>query len=506
MLESQHSGQNANHVALHGAFAMSIRTNTIFLTAASIVQKGISFFYFVILAQQYGAQAIGQYSYALACTTIFSILIDGGLTPVLIRTIARGDGEVFLYLRRFLKIKIGLLLITLIGITLVIFGIDRAREVWVLICAGAVVMIIDSINLTLFGVLRGFQNLKFESVGIICAQIISFTIGIIAAYQHASIVFPVIGLSIGSMAHLGFAVFGLRRVSVRVAGAVVEPTGLSVQVAPSPSLRILAREAAPFFLAGIFARGYSFLDVVILGAVSFTASGLYSVPNKLTYAFQFIPLSLAASLYPAFSKLLHEDVGAAASRWRDSQRYLLCAVIFIVSAVIALSRRLLGFYGSEFQVAEVTLIILSISLLFSFISYPTGALLNAAGKQHLQTIAMGCTFFSNAALNFILIPRLGPVGAAISAVAGNLILFSIGLWYAHTRVLILPWKEVLYDAVKILMLGLITGICIKFSSMFLPWFVAGSIGAVIYAALICYSGIVSYTDVLQFVWQRFKKI
>ncbi len=460
---------------------MSLQKNTFFLTGASIVQKAISFFYFVILAHFYGAHSIGQYTYALAFTTIFAILVDGGLTPVFIRFIARDATHAASFLRQTLRLKFFLLCVTTVLMACALFFLHQAFVVRYLIIAAASVMIFDSINLTLYGTLRGLHDLSFESVGIIVAQLVSFLIGLGAAYFGAPIIISIIGLGVGSAVHLCIALVGLSKYRT-----VLFSNVQSVQVLTP--VRVLAREAAPFAIAGIFARGYSFLDTLILGSISFTASGLYSVPNKLTYAFQFIPLSLAASLYPTFSKIIHEDPKLAAKHWYFSERYLLVTVIFIVSAVIALSRKLLGFYGSEFEVAERTLIILSVSLVFSFLSYPTGALLNAAGKQHLQTTAMGCTLFVNACLNFILIPRFGPIGAAWSAVAGNFILFSVGAWYAHTRVLSLPWKLFLCDAAKIIVLGLIIGFFIYSSAVYIPWFVAGCFGALLFVVLLFCAG------------------
>lgn len=475
---------------------MSVRKNTIYLTGASIIQKAFSFVYFLVLAHFYGASSIGQYTYAIALTTIFAIVVDGGLTPVLIRSVAQDARGALARMKQVLLIKIFLLLVTSIGIASTILILDQAFEVRWLIVAAALVMVLDSVNLTLYGTLRGFHNVAYESAGLIIAQIISFGIGLFAAFQHHSIIVPILGLGLGSLTHLCVALYGLRRSRAKAAGEGQVTLG-----AP----HTMVREAVPFALAGIFARGYSFLDTIILGSISFTASGLYSVPNKLTYAFQFIPLALSASLYPAFSKTLSTDKAEAAERWHMSQRYLLVVVFFIVSSVIALSSKLLGFYGDEFTVAETTLIILSISLIFSFVSFPVGALLNAAGLQRLQTTAMGFTLAVNAALNFLLIPQFGPVGAALSAVAGNCMLFGLGSWFAHRRVMPLPWRKLLQDVWKIALLGVLNGALLHVLVAFVPWYVAGVVGAVVYAPLLLAIGMIDRAE-LEPVLKKFRRV
>ncbi|MBI2723252.1 MAG: hypothetical protein HYX39_13845, partial [Bacteroidetes bacterium] len=42
--------------------------------------------------------------------------------------------------------------------------------------------------------------------------------------------------------------------------------------------------------------------------------------------------------------------------------------------------------------------------------------MNAAHKQHLKTLIMGATMIVDAVLNALLIPRLGIVGAGVTAV------------------------------------------------------------------------------------------
>ena len=59
----------------------------------------------------------------------------------------------------------------------------------------------------------------------------------------------------------------------------------------------------------------------------------------------------------------------------------------------------------------------------------TGALLNATNNQKTQTGLLGSSLVINVILNLILLPRLGIVGAAISALVSNTFYVWVGTFF-----------------------------------------------------------------------------
>lgn len=489
----------------------TVTHNTLFLTGASIIQKALSFIYFTLLARTFTADQIGAYSYSLAFTTIFSIIVDGGLTPVLIRYTARHQGQTNSLLKRILQFKSALLVASLLAMTFAVLHIDAALSTHQLIIAAAAVMIVDSLNLSTYGALRGHQNLSYESVGMVVAQIASLSCVIAVVALHLPIIFAILGLGFGSVVNSCIALWGLSRVQ-QLQG--------EYQKAELP-VRTLVSEAVPFALAGIFARGYSYLDLLILGSyANFAIAGTYSIANKLTFVFQFIPLSLSAALYPAFSKLLgNADQKQARELWHSSERYVLLAAGLIILILISLRVEILGFFGKEHVNATSVLILLAISLAFSFMSYPVGALLNASGLQKLQTIAMGCTLAINACLNVVLIPRFGAIGAAVSALTGNCVLFVVGAWFAERRVVTLPWKRLLYDIILFAMSSAVAGVVITvvrhaglvsiqhniIKSLAIIG-VYAALGAIVYVGSLFLLGAISRVEIQEFLMRLKKRV
>jgi O-antigen/teichoic acid export membrane protein len=67
----------------------TVAQNTSFLTIASVLQKVISFFYFIFVARMIQVEHTGVYFFAITFTTIFTVVADFGMGPVLTRETAR---------------------------------------------------------------------------------------------------------------------------------------------------------------------------------------------------------------------------------------------------------------------------------------------------------------------------------------------------------------------------------------------------------------------------------
>ena len=71
--------------------AKKITANTSFYLTALVIQKLLSFLYFTFLARYLGAEGIGQYFFAISFASLFSVVMDFGLSSVLTREIAKSD-------------------------------------------------------------------------------------------------------------------------------------------------------------------------------------------------------------------------------------------------------------------------------------------------------------------------------------------------------------------------------------------------------------------------------
>src|SRR3989338_4026117 len=121
--------------------------NTLQLTLASVGQKALAFLYFLLLARTVGAEQTGAYFLALSITTMFSVLTDVGLQPVLILEVAKGRED----WRSIFSATLGLkLLFTIITSGLVVGFVSVMGYGWdvrSLVYLALAVMALDAVSL-----------------------------------------------------------------------------------------------------------------------------------------------------------------------------------------------------------------------------------------------------------------------------------------------------------------------------------------------------------------------
>ena len=412
----------------------SVAHNTIWLTGSLVAQKVLSFVYFAIIARQLGVEETGLYVFALAFTALFGIFADFGLTPVVIREVARErDHSQFspdVKIRFTVSLRLKMLFMVLSAVLAVGFTklLGYEERTLMLVLATTGVMMLDAVHVFAYGILRGVQNLRFEAMGMFFGQLLVVSLGGWVLFNGASLFLLVGALAVGSLFNVVNALYHVWKLGIRVPFLYRVTMG---------DVKGLISMAWPFAAAGILARGYAQIDVILLSKISgLSAVGLYAVPSKIVFAFQFIPIALAAALYPAMSRAFISSRDRLAKIVHISMTYLLLIAVPLIVILLTMSPLIVKYVFGEAYVSSVVLLqILSLSMLFGFIDFPIGSLLNAAHKQHLQTASMFITLVVNLVLNLILIPRYGALGATVAAVAGQTVLFASGMFFArHTIV------------------------------------------------------------------------
>lgn len=402
---------------------MSIAKNTTILTAASVIQRILAFVYFTLVARGIGVENIGKYSFAISFAMIFSIFVDLGLTSAMVREAARMREKIKSYLNTVFSVKIFFALIAFGLIYIMINVLDYPVITKHFVYLAGLSIILDSFHLSFYGIFRGLRVLKYEAIGLIIGQIIILTTGLAVVFLNLSMYLLFAALISGSLFNVIFS-FSLIKLK----------TGFFPRPAFDKQIFLyLGKIAASFALAGIFVKIYSYIDTVLLSYLKGDlAVGWYSIPIKLTLAFQFIPMALVASLYPTLSYYFKNSQEKLLDTFEKGLRYLVILAIPLAFGIGILSDKIiLTLYGTDFSPSIIPLQILVIGLVFAFLSFPVGSLLNACNKQIIQTIILGLTMVLNITLNLILIPRFSVIGASITAAISYFFLFTIGFIYAR---------------------------------------------------------------------------
>jgi len=471
----------------------NIAKNTSYFTLALIIQKIISFTYFTMYARILGPEDLGKYYFALSFTSILSILVDIGLANVLTREVAKTKERATQLLNNALAIKIPLAVVSMLIIVVIANLWGYSDLVKGLIYIAAVVMLLDSFNTLFFAAVRGFHNLKYESISSIAYQTIVLIISLIVLHYNWGIQWLMFSLLTASF--LNFFYSGL--VNIIKFKIRIRPQWDKVMV------KYLFITTIPFGLHAIFQRLYTYADAVILFKVAGDwAVGVYQVPFKIVMALQFLPGAFVAALYPAMSQYWQENKGQLAVTFERAMNYSIIIGLPIMIGITALADQIVLLFSEGYATAIVPMQIMMLSLFLMFLSYPIGSLLNACDRQKQNTINMAITAIFSVVLNLILIPKFQVLGAAITLTLSSLLLLLLG-WYYVPQIVDYRFSKIAKIFGKSLLSALFMGVFVYSFKLELNIFLNIIIGSLIYGVLLFLLGGFSKDD-LQSVLKSFK--
>lgn len=400
----------------------TIRRNAAIKLASELIGRLALFALVLFAARRLGEAGFGLYNYALALGFILAQLTDLGMQLVLTREIAtdaRGDGLVSaaLRLKVALSVVVAAILWLVIGQT-----VDRGA-VFLL----SLLPLLQSFPEFVGYVFRGRQNLTVEAWLLAGARLALAGAGVIALWLWPTL----LALAISqAAAGLLFAVVGL--VWLRRGGWLSRLSeALAVHRLPQQRAELvyLLRQSLPLGVAIFLSIAYLRLAVLLLQLrLGETAVAHFSAAARLTEPAQLIPASIMAAVFPAFTLALHHD--AARARRLGMRATLL---LLAIGVAVALGGWLLGpwlvpfLYGPAYAASSRVFQVLAVQLVLAFVNHALTHYLVAYGRQALLGVFTGAMLVLHAALSWVLIPRFGPVGPALSTVMAELLLTALCL-------------------------------------------------------------------------------
>lgn len=411
----------------------SIAKNASYLTMALALQKVISFTYFTFLARNLGPEQLGKYYFAISFTTVFAVIIDAGLGNVLTREVAKKKDKAHQYLGNVLTLKVPLTVVCLAGVFFTINLLGYEELTRHLVYISAAVIVLDSFTTTFYALARSFHNLKYESLGVAVFQLIIMVLGLSALYSGLGLRWIMSAMLVASIFNFIYSLSVLRR-------------KLHLQVKllyDREIIRTMIKIAIPFGLYIVFHKTFLHLDSVLLSLLAGDRYvGLYQIAFKIIFALQFIPLAFVASFYPAMSFYWVNDRQQLIRSFERAVGYLVMISLPISAGVVAIADKLVLLFKEQFLESVLPLQIIILSAVFIFLNFPLGSFLNACDKQKQNTANMGIALAVSIVLNLILIPKYQAVGASITVLAANMVMTSLGFFYA--------WKTVAFRRKRVL--------------------------------------------------------
>lgn len=381
-------------------------SNALFLLLTNASRIVFNAGLFLIIARILGAEELGRYQFALSYAALFAVVVHLGLNDLIIRQVAvnREKGPFYFTIGVIVKSVMGVLITAVTAITVTVSGKSLSIQEMVLAAALTSTLItgIETVVVAFFyahermAYVLGLSALKSAlnaGIGIAVAYAGWGARGILWGFLAVEVVCAVL-VFIWARGRLGIWFINIRW----------------------RDIPITLWHSLPFALNGVFITIYTQLHYSLLSFYTGDkATGIYTAAAKLITFLNFIPSALTQALYPYLARLAAgqgEDPRGPMMRW---VRYL-AALSF--PAAVLLAFRAAPFidlvYGRGYGESARVLAILGFALPFSFATYPYAIALNAIHRERANTIVAAGAALINVTANFILIPRFGPLGAAIS--------------------------------------------------------------------------------------------
>lgn len=256
----------------------------------------------------------------------------------------------------------------------------------------------------------------------------------------------------------------------------------------------LVRNAFPVFVTSLLIAIIRNIDVMMLTKMrGFAEVGLYLAPYRLCDMSLSIPIALMGSAFPLMSKFYNQDFNVFKKIYQKSFDILsACGILLTILVLVFADKLIILLFGPGFVRSAYAFRILIFSTLLVYLGIGSGSLLVAVDKQkaNMWFYLLGAPL--NIALNLILIPRLGFIGAAISNVTAMLLVVSLTFYFVRTKVKIFLETTKIKRAVLAGLVTLVVLFCLKDLNLFISM----PISMLLYGLLVIFLKAIDIEDII----------
>ena len=378
------------------------------------------------VARYLGPAQFGLFSYAVAFAALFSSIAKLGLDSIMVRDLVREPAQRDIYMGTafWLKLAGSLAMLGVIGIALQLTTSDSTTRLYIFIIAsGAIFQPFEVVDFY-------FQSKvlsKFVSICKLIQLTISSLIKIFLIYIDSGLFWFVI-VSLIDQITLAATLYLAYR---------YQKIGMYFKHFNRHVAKKLLIDSWPLVLSGLAVMIYMRTDqIMIKEMLGEKEVGLYSAATRISEIWYFVPILITNSIFPAIL-----NVKKNSPKYLFRLRVLFSVLVWIGILVAAITAfiydwLIIFLYGQDYQQAGQVLMIHIWGGIFVALGAASGSWFVS---ENLQRYALYRTLLGasvNIALNFVLIPKYGILGAAIgTVVAQSVAALFFDILTAKTRVL-----------------------------------------------------------------------
>ncbi|MCF0226933.1 MAG: flippase [Methanobrevibacter sp.] len=450
----------------------SIFMNMSWLMASQIITSVLAFIWTILIARYLGVSDYGVFGFAISFTGIFVVICDCGTTLHIVRAVATDYDVAKDYLGNVLPLKFIMSFVYFAFILALLVVLNFSGLAIFITLLYAIETAIKNFNDLFYGVFQAHEKGKYQAMSSILSSVLSFILILSAIYFDTGL----FGITIAYL--VSYFMSFLYSAYILVTRIVVPKIQFDFKF-----WKQLLIWGAPFALTSIFYTVYYYMDIVMLTKmVGDFATGIYNASYKLISVLALFYGIYTAVIYPVMSKQYNSEASLLGASFEKSIKYLSFITIPICVCCLIYSGDIIDFiYGSQYDQAGSVLKILIWTVCFLFINGAASTALNASHKEVSITKIYFVAAVFNITLNFFLIPQYSYIGAAVSTVLSEILVFALAL-YSLKGVGIVPSRHLTFDCIKIIVSSCILGVILFVLD--LNMWVAIPVGIVIYLILL----------------------
>jgi O-antigen/teichoic acid export membrane protein len=452
--------------------------------AGRILATGATFLLQVILTRFLGASDFGRYRLAVLSTELLGRLSGLGLTSTVVRFVpiaARDRDES--RLAGILRISFGIpTLVGALAAVGVFFGAGPIATGVFDDAALAPLLRLLSPTIPLFVLLlfgecttRAFNEIRYSVYGhdlllsganiVLAAALLAAGFGLAGAGVAYVLALLVAVLAFACFVH---RLFPLRRLW----GPAIHPAGE------------IWRHSVPIYATQLLNAFGGRLETLVLGVFGMTAGvGIYVVALQLSRLGQIFFTSLSTVSLPIVSEIYSRG-GAERLRpyFQTVTKWSVMVTLPLFWIIVLFAEPLLSIFGDEFVAGRTGVIVLSLGPLINASTGVSGGIITMTGHARLNSMNALLYLGATIALDLLLIPPFGILGAAVAAVATILLLNLLQLIEVFWLFRILPYNRQFLKPVAASLVGVAAAYLVH-QSVALPHALLGAaLGAVVLVA------------------------
>ena len=363
--------------------------------------------FMIILARRLGSADFGVFSSVVAFIAFFSLVEEFGITPPMIRRIARAREEG----PRILGDIVGLKLVLGSVAYLLLVATSAVAGVSPLIAAVlGLSMIFEILAQTVTRAFEAYERMRDVAIITIVERSLLCVLGVAAVWLTGSLVAVGAAYLVTFVSSLSLSTWLFRR-----------NIGAFRPVFSRSAWWPVMREALPFLTASILSTIWTRVDIYFLTTFRTPAEvGSYSAALRVVEAQIFIPVAILGSVFPVLARLQGGPPREFNRILGKNFVFLLATGVLIAAGTYLFAGQVIAIlFGDGYRDSAATLRVFAPMIVFSFLHYLTSGALVALGREMLTTLTLGLGAVLCVTLGFIFIPEGGSHAAGVIKVVAE---------------------------------------------------------------------------------------